>query len=296
MKAILGIIALTLVLAMSIPGAFADNHDRNISTNFSSDGTPRGHYFGSYNSPVCGAFLCGQSAHSVNISAHAISFEYKSYDKIKIDAVERATSGGVGATILSAYHQYKQSLIQEVEIIPINDVIIEEITEVMIEDVVALTNGTDIVVLDLPSVPEDVTKLSTIEDVQFQEKEHSMEEYSMDGMKDQLDEYCTLSSEEQLALIEEHDYSKHTDRIAQAEIYCTLDEQGRESLIESFKSEYQHKTVEPVYIDKTITEFVHTTIGELDDDHPLKGPFANPDHPVIIKVKKVIQIEVEIIE
>ncbi|MEK0375679.1 MAG: hypothetical protein QQN51_00950 [Nitrosopumilus sp.] len=58
------------------------------------------------------------------------------------------------------------------------------------------------------------------------------------NIQEKLDAYCAMSPEEQEEVITKH--NKSEDKVAKMNEYCSLDEEGRAALIESYKAEYQH--------------------------------------------------------
>jgi len=58
------------------------------------------------------------------------------------------------------------------------------------------------------------------------------------NIQEKLDAYCAMSPEEQAEVIAKH--NKSEDKVAKMNEYCSLDEEGRAALIESYKAEYQH--------------------------------------------------------
>ena len=58
------------------------------------------------------------------------------------------------------------------------------------------------------------------------------------NIQEKLDAYCAMSPEEQEEVIAKH--NKSEDKVAKMNEYCSLDEEGRAALIESYKAEYQY--------------------------------------------------------
>ena len=58
------------------------------------------------------------------------------------------------------------------------------------------------------------------------------------NIQEKLDAYCAMSPEEQEEVITKH--NKSEDKVAKMNEYCSLDEEGRAALIESYKAEYQY--------------------------------------------------------